>query len=51
MKVLELVNKKHQILHCCLRFVYIEVLDGAKKERTKRTATDAKKATPKALIR
>jgi uncharacterized LabA/DUF88 family protein len=27
----------------CDRFVYIEVLDGAIKERTKRTATDAKR--------
>jgi hypothetical protein len=49
MKVLELANKKtpNSFIVACDRFVYIEVLDGAIKERTKRTATDAKKGHTK----
>ncbi|MFV8352119.1 NYN domain-containing protein [Flavobacterium sp. XS1P32] len=52
MKVIGIGEQKtpNSFIVACDRFVYIEVLDGAiKKKEPKRTATDAKKATPKSL--
>ena len=52
MKVIGIGEQKtpNSFIVACDRFVYIEVLDGAiKKKLPKRTATDAKKATPKSL--
>ncbi|MFM2370179.1 MAG: hypothetical protein RL619_2500 [Bacteroidota bacterium] len=52
MKVIGIGEQKtpNSFIVACDRFIYIEVLDGAiKKKLPKRTATDAKKASPKSL--
>ncbi|MFV8375432.1 NYN domain-containing protein [Flavobacterium sp. LB1P62] len=52
MKVIGIGEQKtpNSFIVACDRFIYIEVLDGAiKKKLPKRTASDAKKATPKSL--
>jgi hypothetical protein len=53
MKVVELANKKtpNSFIVACDRFVYIEVLDGAIKERTKEQQLMLKRPHQKPLIR